>query len=153
MVKLRKYLPGDENKVLTLVTNVLSEYSLRIDPDGTDSDLKNIDISYFKDGGVFKVLVENELIIGSYGLYNIDNVNCELRKMYLNSAYRRKGLGRLMMENAFKTAVSSGFKRMTLETNSVLKEAIELYKRYGFKEYKPGHISCRCDIAMEKEIV
>ena len=36
---------------------------------------------------------------------------------------------------------------MTLETASVLKEAIALYESYGFVEYEPDHLSARCDQA------
>ncbi len=152
MVKLREHLPGDEKEVLELIRAVLSEYSLEIDPDETDSDLHDIERSYISTGGIFKVLTDNTKIIGSYGLYKIDNTTCELRKMYLNSLYRGRKLGKLMMDDAFETAKAIGFKKMVLETNSVLKEAISLYKKFGFTEFKTDHISCRCDIAMEKRL-
>jgi putative acetyltransferase len=86
-------------------------------------------------------------IIASYGLYPIDEQTCELRKMYLHSSYRGKGLGKLLLEDALAKAGQIGFKRMTLETASVLKEAISLYKSYGFVEYEPEHLSSRCDQA------
>jgi len=153
LVRLRNYLKGDEEKIFNLISTILSEYSLQIDPNKTDSDLKDINKSYLSEGGAFKTLVDGETIIGSYGLYKTDKTTCELRKMYLNSSYKGKKLGKLMMEDAFKTANALGFKKIVLETNNVLKEAVSLYKKYGFKEYKPDHISCRCDIAMVKELV
>jgi len=36
---------------------------------------------------------------------------------------------------------------VTLETASVLTEAIGLYRSYGFVEYQPDHLSSRCDQA------
>ncbi|OHB80176.1 MAG: hypothetical protein A2Z25_02330 [Planctomycetes bacterium RBG_16_55_9] len=72
---------------------------------------------------------------------------CELRKMYLHKAYRGKGLGRCLLEDALTRAKQLGFKTMVLETASVLKEAISLYKSYGFVEYTPDHLSSRCDQA------
>ena len=35
--------------------------------------------------------------------------------------------------------------RIVLETAGVLKEAISLYQKYGFKEYDTENVSCRCD--------
>jgi putative acetyltransferase len=72
--------------------------------------------------------------------------------MYLHGAYRGKGLGRFLMESALSEARQLGFKRMILETASVLKEAISLYKSHGFIEYEPEHISSRCDQAFILEL-
>ena len=67
--------------------------------------------------------------------------------MYLQKAYRGKGLGKFLLEDALSRARQLGFKTMILETASVLKEAIALYKNYGFVEYQPDHMSERCDQA------
>jgi putative acetyltransferase len=34
---------------------------------------------------------------------------------------------------------------MVLETASVLKEAVALYRRYGFQPYQAEHVASRCD--------
>ena len=91
-------------------------------------------------------------IIGAYGLYPIDKKTCELRKMYLHKAYRGKGLGKVLLEDALSRARQLGFERMILETASVLREAISLYKSYGFVEYCPQHMSSRCDQAYQLEL-
>jgi len=72
--------------------------------------------------------------------------------MYLKKEYQGRGLGKLMMEDALIKAKRLGFKKMVLETNSVLKEAIELYRKYGFKNFAPAHLSDRCDCAMERDL-
>ena len=146
--RLRPANNKDCLKVTELVYGVLKEYGLKPDPGATDVDLKDIEQSYFERGGAFYVLEEKDgSIIASYGLYLIDEQTCELRKMYLHSSYRSKGLGKLLLEDALAKARQIGFKRMTLETASVLKEAISLYKSYGFVEYEPEHMSSRCDQA------
>jgi len=131
-----------------LVYTVLGEYHLQPDPLCTDADLKDIEQSYLNRGGVFYVLEEKDgSIIGSYGLYAMEVGTCELRKMYLHRDYRGKGHGKHMLEDALGKARQLGFARITLETASVLKEAIRLYESYGFKPYQPDHLSCRCDQA------
>jgi putative acetyltransferase len=80
------------------------------------------------------------------------SATCELRKMYLRRDRRGKGLGKLMLEHALAEARRLGFGTITLETASVLKEAIGLYESYGFKPYTPAHLSSRCDQAYSLEL-
>ncbi len=151
--RLRPANNKDCEKITELVCSVLKEYNLEPDPTCTDADIKDIERSYFERGGTFYVLEEeNGSIIGAYGLYPVDRQMCELRKMYLYSSYRGKGLGKLLLKSALSKARQMGFKKMTLETASVLKEAISLYKSYGFVEYKPEHLSSRCDQAFMLEL-
>ncbi len=143
----------DCEKVTDLVYSILKEYNLKPDPAATDTDIKDIEHSYFERGGTFYVLEEKDgSVIGAYGLYPVDGQTCELRKMYLHGSYRGKGLGKLLLEDALSKARQIGFKKMTLETASVLKEAINLYKSYGFVEYEPEHLSSRCNQAFILEL-
>ncbi|MDI6449935.1 GNAT family N-acetyltransferase [Sedimentisphaerales bacterium M17dextr] len=127
---------------------VLDEYGLRPDPDGTDADLDDIERSYFARGGTFRILQEEDgSLVGAYGLYPLQNHTCELRKMYLRRTHRGRGLGRRLLEDALASARELGFTTVTLETASVLKEAIALYKRYGFVPCPSDHLATRCDQA------
>jgi len=146
--RLRPADNTDCEDIVRLVFDVLKEYDLKPDPASTDADIKDIESSYFRRGGTFLVLEDEDgSIVGAYGLYLIEKHTCELRKMYLYKAYRGQGLGKLLMEDALSRAKQLGFKTMVLETASVLKEAIALYKSYGFKEFQPDHLSDRCDQA------
>ncbi|MBM4029701.1 MAG: GNAT family N-acetyltransferase [Planctomycetes bacterium] len=146
--RLRPATNADRQQITTLVYTVLGEYGLTPDPQYTDADLKDIEQSYRQRGGVFYVLeTEDGAIIGSYGLYPMQPGMCELRKMYLRRDYRGRGYGRQMLEEALAQARQLGLGRITLETASVLKEAIRLYESYGFRPYRPDHLSRRCDQA------
>jgi len=150
---LRSANNKDRDNIAGLVFGILREYDLKPDPACTDADIKDVEFSYFARGGKFFVLeTEDGSIIGAYGLYPIDEKTCELRKMYLHKAHRGKGLGKFLLEDALSKARQLGFERMILETASVLKEAIALYKSYGFIEYNPQHMSSRCDQAYLLEL-
>lgn len=132
---------------------VLGEYGLQPDPDGTDADLEDLERSYFARGGTFRVLQEEDgSIVGAYGLYPLEKHTCELRKMYLRRPHRGRGLGKLLLEDALTRARQLGFTTVTLETASVLKEAIALYKRYGFVPCPSAHLAARCDQAYVLEL-
>ena len=54
-----------------------------------------------------------------------------------------------LAEKALAEARRLGFGRIILETASVLKEAIDLYKKYGFQPYHASHCAARCDQTYE----
>ncbi len=145
---LRAATNADRAAIRELVFSVLAEYQLACDPKSTDADLDDIDSSYFARGGSFRVLQQADgTIVGTVGLYPVDEQTVELRKMYLHASARGQGLGRRLLEYAVAEAKSRGFVEMTLETASVLTEAIRLYTRYGFAPYTAPHLAARCDQA------
>ena len=151
--RLRSATNADSPAIKELVFAVLREYRLQPDPDGTDADLNDIETNYLGSGGCFDVLVDSRgKIVGSVGLYLIEQATCELRKMYLSRQIRGQGLGRRLMEHALARAKEIGFRRIVLETASVLREAIALYRRYGFRPYQAPHLSQRCDGAYVLEL-
>ena len=132
---------------------MLHEYGLTVDAKSTDKDLSDLEAYYFHNGGWFAIIEFEDLsIVGSYGIYRISNNQCELRKMYLDPAHQGKGLGRLMMMDAVEKARELGYTTMILETNRKLQKAMNLYKKFGFKDYSPSHLSNRCDIGMKKKL-
>jgi putative acetyltransferase len=139
----------DKEEIQKIVFGVLSEYGLKNDPLGTDSDLNDIEKNYIEKGGTF-VVVENDSnqILGTGGLFYLKPGVCELRKMYLLKETRGKGIGKKMMDYLLAKARELGFERIELETASVLKEAINLYIHYGFRPIEcSSHLASRCDQA------
>ena len=146
----RQATRSDGAEVLALVQSVLEEYGLEVDSATTDADLHDIEASYIERGGWFEVLVASDgKIVGSGGLMFIDESTCELRKMYLVPEVRGHGWGKKMLVRFLKKAEILGFQRVTLETATVLVEALKLYTQFGFQPFTPDHMSCRCDLAYE----
>lgn len=143
----------DTRLVKLLVYSVLDEYDLKPDPSNADADLNDIEENYFKRGGLF-VVIENKEghLVGAAGIYPIDLHICELRKMYFMSQLRGKGLGREVLEIMINEAKQLGFTRMILETASVLKEAVTLYERFGFRPFQAKYLVERCDRAYELDL-
>lgn len=151
-VILRKAEKIEGYQLLELVNKVLGDYGLKIDPLETDKDLLDLDKFYFNKNGWFSVLEIDKNIIGSYGIYFIDVNTCELRKMYVLKEFQGKGYGKLLLEDSISKAKELGFKKIILETNRKLDKAVTLYLKYGFEEFKPDHLSERCDFAMKMRL-
>lgn len=146
-VFIRSASNSDGERVKALVFGVLAEYGLYPDPEGIDADLDDIEAQYIDSGGAFELLEDTQgTLIGTVGLFPMDETTVELRKMYFAPNLRGRGIGKAALTRMIGLASTMGFSRMVLETASVLKEAIGLYRSYGFKE-APGIHSDRCDRA------
>ena len=134
-----------------IIFSVLNEYGIGGFTHHSDDSLDEIEKSFA--GGFFGLIQnENKEIIGTFGLYKLSETNCEIRKMYLLPNARGKGLGKWMVNFLIEKAKELGYQKIELDTASVLLQAIELYKKVGFKEVKACNDSPRCDRAFEMEI-
>lgn len=57
----------------------------------------------------------------------------ELQKLYLSDSAKGKGLGRRLMETVEDRARQAGYRRLYLETHSILDAAIRLYEQRGYR--------------------
>jgi putative acetyltransferase len=147
-VVIRSATNDDRERIFALVSAALEEHGLRPDPEETDADLRDIEANYIGRGGVFEVIEDRGgNLLGTVGLFPLNEETCELRKMYLAPTVRGLGLGRHMLERMLTRARATGFKRITLETASVLKTAIRLYTSTGFVPIETAHLSARSDQA------
>jgi DNA-binding MarR family transcriptional regulator len=90
-------------------------------------------------------------VLGTCALLRRDDAVCELAKMAVSTAARGKGIGRLIGEEAVKTAREMGFMKLYLESNSILSPALGLYRELGFVQMDfPYHSDySRANVYME----
>jgi putative acetyltransferase len=145
--RIRPALNADSDVVKQLIFGVLNEFGLEADPSGTDADLENIETEYFSRGGTFEVIVDADgRILGTAGLYRLNETTVELRKMYFAPELRGRGYGKRLLERTIAKARLLGFSEIYLETASVLDAAGKLYRSFGFTP-DPAFHSKRCDAA------
>jgi putative acetyltransferase len=145
---IRIATPADATAARAVVLPVLESYGLRPEPEGTDADLFDLEAAYFRRGGAFWVAEDGSgRIVATCGLCPVDERVIELRKMYVHPDARRQGIARRLLALALAFARERGFERVELETASVLREAIALYRKSGFLP-RPGAVAvARCDQA------
>lgn len=167
---LRRATNADGAAAFTLVAAALREFGLTPDPSGTDADLADFEQHYFVRGGDFAVLIDGDgNLVGTCGLYPLTSSSStgiagspghaappprsiELRKMYLAPELRGQGQGRRLLEWAIGRARELGFRHLRLETACVLKDAIALYERNGFRRDDSQLHTCRCDTAYVRNL-
>jgi putative acetyltransferase len=127
---------------------VRCEYGVLGEIGADDPDLDDLELNYFRCGGCFEVAEDAaKRIVGCAGLYPLNARRAELCKMYLEESARGRGLGKRLLEDLLAAARRGGFREVWLETNSVLTEAIGLYRKYGFQPVDSEHLLPRCDVA------
>jgi putative acetyltransferase len=149
---IRSATNADCAAVQKLVFGILRDYDLPLDQEGTDTDIADIEAHYLRRGGVFEILEDEKgNLLGTCGLYPLDADTIELRKMYFDKTLRGRGFGKKMLERMIEKSRELGFKKIYLETATILKEATHLYEKYGFKPTGEKHTP-RCDAAYSLDI-
>jgi DNA-binding MarR family transcriptional regulator/predicted GNAT family N-acyltransferase len=121
-----------------------------------ETDYKSLDHpkEYIQDKGghILIALYKNEPV-GACALIKMDGHTFELAKMAVSASAKGKGIGWLLGNAAIELAKQQGANRLYLESNTILKPAINLYHKLGFKKVTgvPSPYE-RCNIQMELSI-
>jgi GNAT superfamily N-acetyltransferase len=83
-------------------------------------------------GRSFWVVTEADRLAGTFGLEPVDAASIELRRMYVGSEFRRKGLGRWMLDQAEDICRREGWKTMVLSSSELQSAALALYRSHDF---------------------
>ncbi|HEX7031079.1 MAG TPA: GNAT family N-acetyltransferase [Gammaproteobacteria bacterium] len=91
------------------------------------------------------------VMVGTGALYCHGDGEFEIAKMAVTGIIRGRGIGRLLLEKLIQRFRERGGRRLVLETNSKLTQAIALYRSAGFVDYVPEKPSeyARANVFME----
>ena len=105
-------------------------------------------------GGHIYLALYNNKTVGTCALIKVNDDTYELAKMSVTQSSRGKGIGWLLGEATIAKARELGAKTVFLESNTMLKPAIALYSKLGFRKIvgKPSPYK-RCNIQMELKLV
>jgi putative acetyltransferase len=131
---IRSITPKDVKGAVELVNDTLAEFGLRFGVGSdTDEQLRGLPASYVdRGGGFFVALDDNELVIGTAGVFPVEQGVYELRKMYLRPAARGQGLGARLFETCLAFCRERGARQLVLDTRDDMISAIAFYKQRGF---------------------
>jgi len=140
MPVIREIQETDNAAVAALVRDNLEAVGLDIP--GTayfDEGLDHLSDSYGKDNARYFVLADYKgEVIGGIGFSGFEAMKdtAELQKLYLKDSAKGSGLGYKLIEHVEDSMREAGYKYSYLETHDVLKAAIHLYEKSGYKEIK-----------------
>ncbi|MEO8412845.1 MAG: GNAT family N-acetyltransferase [Ginsengibacter sp.] len=97
-------------------------------------ELETIDKQYNKPTGALLLAYINETAVACAGIRQLDVETAELKRMYVQPAYRQHRLGRKLLERIVAIARERHYKRIRLDTLPTMTRAQNLYRSFGFYE-------------------
>lgn len=95
----------------------------------------------------------NDKIVGTASLLKKSEAIYELGKMAVTDKAQGCGIGSILLEHCLNVAKQKQIKTLILYSNTILKSAIHLYRKYGFNEIElESGLYERANIKMEKHL-
>jgi len=104
---------------------------------GFNRELAKLPGEYSTPTGRILIAREGSAIVGCVALRRLDEEVCEMKRLYVQPAFRGRGIGKQLAECVIKQARESGYRRMKLDTLASMEVAIHLYLSLGFNRIMP----------------
>lgn len=141
-LRLRRYEPRDQDRVLDLEREALEAVDARPDDEDWTDDLHAIEETYLDAGGEFLVgeagkgagsETEDEIVaVGA--LKKADATTAEIKRMRIDPDHQRRGYGEAVLLELESRATDLGYETLDLETTARQQAAQGLYEKHGYEE-------------------
>ena len=134
--KIRPYKSGDASGVIAIIREVF------VDEHGWSSlflreaimTMRKMLMTMIPSVELFLVCESEEGLCGAMFLKRSDKETAFIRWLVVKSGFRKRGIGREMLDMALKFSRSAGYRKIKLNTVGGLHRAMELYRNAGFLE-------------------
>ena len=139
---IRTYAESDRDAVLALFRMVNGELA----PPGMEaafadyveqaiaSEMGRIPECFLAEAGSgFWVAMDSPTLIGMVGIERHSAEEAELRRMYVNPTFRRRGIGNRLLDHIEEFCRDAGYTRLILSTSEVQGAALATYKARGYE--------------------
>jgi ribosomal protein S18 acetylase RimI-like enzyme len=99
-----------------------------------EKEFQTIQQQYNQPAGALLLAYMGAVAIGCAGIRKIDDTTAELKRMYVQDAYRGYGVGVQLLERSIQMAAALGYKKIRLDTLQNMTKAQALYRSFGFYE-------------------
>jgi putative acetyltransferase len=139
-MQIRQIQPDDNAALSAIIKSVLNK----------EEATNELYQTFQHPGAVYFIAELDGEIIGGGGIYPTSNLPegyCELVRFYIVKGFRGIGLGTTILDACFKAACNFGYTHVYLES---MTDAIEIYKKRGFRLLREPLINSECTIWMKK---
>jgi len=134
MVTLHEARAADE---IAAVRRLFAEYAREVGEAccfaGLDAELAGLPGAYF----ALILATQDGDDAGCVGVRGLAHGTAEMKRLYVRSAYRSRGIGRKLAEAAIDAARRAGHRRIVLDSLPSMRQARALYRELGFREVAP----------------
>lgn len=131
---IRPSQPSDVPQVVQLVTSILQKEFSKDQSAYPADDLERIPEMYSAPNNTFLVAEEDHRIVGTCGVKADSPKTAILRRLFVGSACRGKGVGSALLRQALVFCRQRGFREVIIRTSTRMEAAIRLCSAEGFQE-------------------
>ena len=128
---------ADYNAATSLFLQYADSLEIDLGFQHLDEEMQAIATQYGPPHGALWLACCNGIPVGCAGIRRLDKHVAELKRMYVQPAFRHYKAGRGLLEHAVDTARALGYRSIRLDTLPTMKPALALYHSFGFKEIPP----------------
>ncbi|MEV7967143.1 GNAT family N-acetyltransferase [Sphaerisporangium sp. NPDC088356] len=135
---LRRYRWSDREGVWELHRTCLAQVGITEgDEVYYEDDIPRINQIYIADRGEFLVgEVDGSEIVAMGGLRRVDDETAEMCRLRVHPDYQRRGFGTVVIDALEAAATRLGYRRLRGDTTLAQGAALELYRKYGWREVR-----------------
>jgi putative acetyltransferase len=93
--------------------------------------------AYGPPSGRLRLALLDGKAVGCMAIRSLEGDICEMKRLYVQPAHRRRGIGRMLAKAGVRDARELGYRSVRLDTVPSMAAATELYRSLGFVEIEP----------------
>lgn len=137
MLIRKAHFPSDQAALVALIREYAAWLNIDMSFQDFDNEMAQIDSKYTLPHGMLWVAQEADKLVGCVGFKHLDSASAEVKRLYVQPAFRGKQLGEQLMQVVVNTTRQLGYQRLVLDTVPQTVAAQALYLRMGFMRIAP----------------
>jgi putative acetyltransferase len=129
--------PRDISEVRQLWTEYWESLGLPFDFQDFGQELRTLPGKYSPPGGRLLLVRVDGHAAGTAAFRPLRERACEAKRLYVRSAYRRRGIARRLLATLITEACTAGYRKLYADTLPTMTSAADLYRGMGFVEVGP----------------
>ncbi|MGH9786192.1 MAG: GNAT family N-acetyltransferase, partial [Terriglobia bacterium] len=121
------------DEVRNLWQEYWAELGLPGDFQGFDTELRTLPGKYGAPLGVLGTAYVDGILAGTVALRPLIGEACEVKRLYVRPQFRRRGIGRALMEWIVGQARQCGYRKIHGDTLPTMTDAMRMYHEIGFR--------------------
>jgi putative acetyltransferase len=133
--------PSDQAALVALIREYADWLNIDMSFQSFDEEMAQIDSQYSLPSGMLWVVQEAQQLVGCVGFKRFDSTTAEVKRLYVQPAYRGQQWGDKLMHKVIDTTRLLGYQRLVLDTVPQTAASHSLYSRLGFTPIAPYYTS------------
>ncbi len=129
--------PTDRDDVIAIFREYVSSPSVSLDFQDYETEFAGLPGHYAAPKGCLLLARDGTHVLGCAALRRVDDLRCEMKRVYVRPVARGRQAGRLLVEAIVQEARRAGYARICLDVLPEFTAARKLYNSLGFVPAEP----------------